>query len=513
MGDQVNIPVGGGPLFPGLAAPVHPAAVAFHPALRESHKIVFPYAAMACNDDRFNAPMNRKKILATPTKISHLRSKHAAGPVSCGWRAAVVLAGVLLAGRVGGQEIPRPSYARQVEKTSQPTIANFKVGEVLLRVDARLGVEFVDNVDLTPHAKADLIVTPEIGITATWAVTKLNTLKFRGGLGYAYYLNSPRLNRQTTTITPDSALSFNLYAGDVKINFHDQFSLQQEVASQGTLSGVAQVPRFTNTLGVSFLWDTNDIIWNFGYDHFSFITLGGADSSSGTTSSSFSNQDHSTDQFSASVAVKINSVLIGGIEATASYSDYPEQSASNFTSISVGPHLEFQLTKYTHVFLSGGYKGYYSDTKAQSATAAAVATAFRPVVGDQTGYYANLSFVHHMSRYYSDRLDIAHADDVEGLSGHTQTNSVRYSSAWQLNKTINLSAGLFYDDVHIVGGNVIGGTAYSDYSRFGASLSTGFQISPHVALSFGYQYVKKTAVLATENYTQNRLTFSLGYRF
>ena len=457
--------------------------------------------------------MNRRTIPATPTDIPYFRAERTSTHRPDVWLVLAALAAVLFAGRAGAQEIPRPSYARQVQKTTQPSVANFKVGEVLLRVEANLGVEFVDNVDNTPNGKADLIVSPQVGLNAVWAVTKLNTLQFRAGLGYAYYMNSPNLNRQTTTITPDSALSFNVYAGDVKINFHDQFSLQQEAISQGTLSGVAQIERFTNTIGFSVLWDTNDIIWNFGYDHFTFITLGGANSSSGTLAANIARLDHSTDQFSASMAVKVNSALIAGVEATASYSDYPEQSASNFTSISVGPHLEFQLTKYTHVFLSGGYKGYYSDTKAQSATAAAVATAFRPVVGDQTGYYANLSFVHHMSRYYSDRLDIAHADDVEGLSGHTQTNSVRYSSAWQLNKTVNLSAGLFYDDVHIVGGNVIGGTAYSDYSRFGASLSTGFQISPHVALSFGYQYVKKTAVLATENYTQNRLTFSLGYRF
>ena len=177
-----------------------------------------------------------------------------------GCAAIPVALAALLSEHAEGQEVPRPSYARQKEKTSLPTLSNFRIGEVLLRVDAHLTTEFVDNVDLSATPKADFIVTPEVGISAVWAVTKLNTLRFRTALGYSYYFNNPRLNKQTTTISPDSALSFDLYAGDVKINFHNQFSLQQEAISQGTLSGVAQLERFTNTLGFSILWDTNDVV-------------------------------------------------------------------------------------------------------------------------------------------------------------------------------------------------------------------------------------------------------------
>jgi len=179
-----------------------------------------------------------------------------------------------------GQEIPRPSYARQKQKTALPTVSNFRIGEVLMRVDARLTTQFTDNVDLSATPKADVLVNPEVGINATWAVTKLNTIRFRTAVGYAYYLNNPTLNRQTTTISPDSALSFDVDAGDVKINFHNQFSLQQEALSQGSLSNVATIERFTNTAGVSVLWDTNDVVWNLGYDHYNFLTLGGANSSS-----------------------------------------------------------------------------------------------------------------------------------------------------------------------------------------------------------------------------------------
>lgn len=457
--------------------------------------------------------MNRRTIPATPRDIPYFRAERTSTDRPAGWLVLAALAAALFAGRADAQEIPRPSYARQVQKTTQPSIANFKVGEVLLRVEASMGVEFVDNVDGTQNGRADLIVSPQVGLNATWAVTKLNTLQFRAGLGYAYYMNSPNLNRQTTTITPDSALSFNVYAGDVKINFHDQFSLQQEAISQGTLSGVAQIERFTNTIGFSVLWDTNDIIWNFGYDHFTFLTLGGANSSSGTLAANIARLDHSTDQFSASMAVKVNSALIGGIEATASYSDYPEQPDSNFTSLSVGPYLEFQVTKYTHAFLSGGYKGYFAGANAPGSVAVDSTVAAQPASGDPSGFYGSLSIVHRLNRFYSDRLDIAHTDDVEGLSGHTQVNSVRYGGTWRVNQKVSLGVGLFYEDARIISGSALGGSVASDYSRFGGSLSTGFQLSQRVGLSLGYQYLNKTAVRESEGYSQNRVTFSLGYRF
>ncbi len=446
---------------------------------------------------------------ATMTDAPHFRIKHTA----CLKTAILLSAWVMTGEKVCGQEIPRSSSARQVEKTALPTQANFKVGEVLLRADASVNFEFTDNVDLTPNGKADLAITPAVGVSATWAVTKLNTLQFRAGLGYSYYLNSPNLNRQTTTITPDSALSFNVYAGDVKINFHDQFSLQQEVVSQGTLSGVAQLERFTNVLGMSVLWDTNDIIWHFGYDHFNFVALGGTNSSNGASVAGLSQLDHSTDQFSASIAAKINSVLLGGIEATGGYSDYPDQPGSNFTSISVGPYLELQVTKYTHAFMSGGYKGYFSGANAPGSVTLNNALAAQPAQGDPSGYYLNLSLIHRLNRYYSDKLDLGHTDDVEGISGHTQTNFVRYSGAWQVNSTLTLSLGLFYEDVSIVNASALAGLVASDYTRLGANLSTSFQLTPHVNLSVGYQYLNKSAARESESYSQNRVTFSLGYRF
>ncbi len=437
-------------------------------------------------------------------------------PLGSKARACLAFSGLFAAALVSsvhGQEIPRPSYARQKAKVVEPSMGNFRVGEVILRVDASLQTEFVDNVDLSKVAKADVIVTPQIGISAIWAVTKMNTLRLRSSLGYIYYFNNPNLNRQQMTISPDSALSFDMFIGDVKINLHNQFSLTQEAVSQGTLSGVAQLERFTNTMGLSILWDTNDIVWTLGYDHYTFITLGGANSSSGTVAASLSNYDHSTDQISGSVAVKMNSALIGGIETTAFYSEYPDRSESNYSGLSGGAYFELQVTKYTHMFLNGGMKGYFSGEAAPGSVAVDSTTAAQPSSGDPTGYYASMSFVHRLNRFYSDRLDLGHTDEIDAIGGHTLTNYVRYNANWRVNSRFILGLGLFFEDVTIAAGSALGGTVASDYRRYGASLSTGLQVSDHFNLGLSYDFLNKIAERPSESYTRNRFTISLGYRF
>ena len=412
------------------------------------------------------------------------------------------------------QEIARPSVTRQKAQQRLPTAGNMRIGQVLLNVDARVGMQFVDNVDLTPSGSPDFVVTPEIGVNATWAVTKLNTLRFRASIGYSNYFNNPRLNRQSVLISPDSALSFDIYAGDVKINLHEQFSLQDGSVDQGALSGVAQLGRFTNVIGASMLWDMNDVIWSLGYDHFNFITTGGADSSTGSVAASVANLDHSTDQISSSASFRMNAVAIGGFEITGSASKYPKSSASDFTSVSGGPFLELQLTRYTHVYAGAGYKAFIS---ANGGTAGAVALDSNIAVpsqgGTQTGFYANLSFIHTLNRYYADRLDLGRSDEADALNGRAQTTFIRYSSNWKVNSKLALNFGLFLEDVHEVTGTALNSLVPADYRRAGFTVGTGYRITEHTSLGLGYQYTTKNSQRADQSYTQNSVTFSLGYQF
>ena len=305
-----------------------------------------------------------------------------------------------------------------------------------------------------------------------------------------------------------------MYAGDVKINFHEQFSLQDGSVDQGALSGVAQLGRFTNVIGARVLWDMNDVIWSLGYDHFNFITTGGADSSTGSVATSVAQLDHSTDQISSSASFRLNSVAIGGFEVTGSASKYPKSSASDFSSLSVGPFLELQLTRYTHMYAGAGYKAFIS---AGDGTAGAVSLNSNVAVpsrgGTQSGYYANLSFIHALNRYYGDRLDIGRSDEADALNGRAQTSFIRYSSNWKVNSKVSLNFGLFLENVHEVTGTALNSLIPADYWRAGVTVGTGYRFTEHVGMGLGYQFTTKNSQRADQSYTQNSVTISLGYQF
>jgi hypothetical protein len=418
----------------------------------------------------------------------------------------------------GSQEIPRPSLARQQAQQTPLAPSNLKIGQVLLTMDATMRTEYVDNVYLTASDKSgDFILNPEFGLNAAWQVTRLNTLRLRTSVGYSKYLNNPKLDSQDLTVAPNSALTFDVYVGDFRIEFHDQFSIQNETLDQGSLSGVAKLPRFTNTAGVSILWDLNEVVWSLGYDHYNFLTFGSAEGSSGLSESEVKRLDHRTDQVSTSASLKLNSTTTAGLEATASYSSYPNDSTADFTSFSGGPFVQVQLTKYTSAVVGAGYKGYsFEDGPPITVTVdQAGTTAVIPgrKGGTSSGYYASLGLVHRLNRFYSDRLDTGHEDQADALSGRTESNYVRYSASWAFNSHFQLGIGMFFEDVRESTGNTFNGAPPSDYLRVGFQFSTSYKLTERINASFAYQFTRKVADEATQNYTQNRVSVALGYSF
>ena len=69
---------------------------------------------------------------------------------------------------------------------------------------------------------------PQVNINALWPITQLNTLKLDIGLGYAFYLDHSDYNTNGVLLSPGSQLSFDIFVGDFRINFHDRFSLEQD---------------------------------------------------------------------------------------------------------------------------------------------------------------------------------------------------------------------------------------------------------------------------------------------
>ena len=75
------------------------------------------------------------------------------------------------------------------------------------------------------HPEGDFIFRPQLYTRMRWPVSDQNSINLALGGGYSAYVINPSLDR--LFVTPDSELSFDLYAGDFWINLHDRVSITE----------------------------------------------------------------------------------------------------------------------------------------------------------------------------------------------------------------------------------------------------------------------------------------------
>lgn len=432
------------------------------------------------------------------------------------------------------QEIPRPSISRQ--KDAAPAFErpyNLKLGPVAFTMGAALGIEYVDNVNLTTSAtkpEGDVILSPSISVTGVWQVTRLNSLELRTTFGYTKYLDHPELDSPTALVSPDSEIRLNLFIGDVKFVFREQFSLQDETVNQGGVGGVARLGRFVNTVGVTALWDLNDITWSLGFDRYDLITTGDSGNTAGS-GRNYSTLDRNTHQLSTAMIFRLGPTTQLGLEGTAGISRYPNNPNADVTVYSIGPFIDMQLTRYTRLTLSGGYQIYRSDNQESAnsniqpsdtiitsqgflISVPQTGTAGPRTNGDGDSYYFNLALSHRLNRFYQDRLSISHELQTGLLSDRSETTGVSYSSGWAISRRFSLSTSIFYQNVHQVSqfpGNANAGIP--DYQRYGVAISTGYQLTRKLNVGISYQFTKETSDSGSRDYAQNRFGLRFGYQF
>ena len=415
-----------------------------------------------------------------------------------------------------GQELPRPSMAREDQKdTNLPTDYNIKAGPVLLNFTGSVEGDYEDNIGLTHNnTKSDFIITPEVGIQAQWPVTQVNTLTFSTSLGYTKYLIHPQFDQGHILVAPDSALSFDIYTGDFKINIHDAFSYQQDPTDEAALSNVVNFDRFQNIAGASVLWDLNKVILNLSYDHINFISTG-LQTFSGQNLGDPGALDYSADQVSGSAELHVSSTLIFGLEATASEREY-DDSSGNYDQATVGPYAKVQITDHIKAEVSGGFD--YVDSPRNTSLAGDQNAVIGPAygAGADSGFYANLTLDHEVNKYFLQRLSGGHEIELGLLAEESDVYYVNYSASWHVNSHLNLALTLGYQDVTEKGGFI----QASSFDFFSAGLQANFPVTKSISGALIYQFNDKIAdtnndsnEFEDESYAQNRVGLLLTYHF
>ncbi len=442
--------------------------------------------------------------------------------------AALILPFVFAASVANAQEAIRPSLAgeaaAEARRQSIDRIPyNLLVGPVRFRFSATAGLEYNDNVNIAEiDEQEDFIFRPQVNFNAMWPITQLNTLRFDIGLGYAFYFNHSEYNTNGVLLAPGSQLSFDVFVGDFRINFHDRFSLEQdpigEVGEPG-LGDVADYGRFQNTAGVSVLWDLNKAVATFGYDHYTFIA----------TNDDFEYLDRNADSLMASLSVAVTSTTGVGLETAYVFNRYEQDLLNDSDTFSVGAFIETQVTQYVKVRVAGGYQtisfdgddvalgpfpSNFFNNPANIPTGAGVDGNFLVFQdeGELNDFYANILISHRISAAFTHRLSAGHESQLGVNSNYIQLNYVRHTATWNiLNKTL-LSTELFYEDAEESGGFLNLGRG-EELRRYGGALSLGYQLTRHVTLGARYQYTQKDSDVELRDYRQNRVSIDGTYSF
>ena len=399
--------------------------------------------------------------------------------------------------------------AREDQKdVTLPTDYNIKAGPVLLNFTGSVEADYVDNIGLqNSGGMSDFLLTPEVGIEANWPVTQVNSLTLATSVGYTKYLEHPQFDTSHILVAPDSALSFNIYTGDFKINIHDAFSYQQDPTDEAALSDIVNFDRFENIAGVSVLWDLNKVILNLSYDHINFMATG-LQEYTGASLPDPGALDFTADQVSASAELHVSSTFISGIEATVSRREYDDY-AGNYDQFTAGPYFKVQVTDHIKAELSGGYE--YIDSPSNSFNPLYAQGILGPSygAGPDSSFYANLTIDHQLNKYFLERLALGHEIELGLLAETADVYYINYSASWHVNSHLNLALNVGYQDVDELGGLI---TA-SSFDLFTAGAQANFPVTKSLSGALIYEFNNKSADLADQSYAQNRVGLLLTYHF
>jgi len=287
--------------------------------------------------------------------------------------------------------------SRQMQPQASPVQDyTFKEGDFRLMVTPSMGLEWNDNVNLAQtNVMDDYIVTPAVGITASYPFSKANLLYIDFTAGYAWYLKHPKFSSFQLNSSSGTGLSFDIAIKDFTINLHDWINYTQGSSQIGpgslnntasaTIANTATFGTFQNTIGLSGSWDLNQVTLSLGYDHQNILA----------TSGQFDQVNHSSEMLFARAYFQVHPQVTVGLESTAAFTAYEQNTLNDNSAYTVGPYVEFQPGKVLTLTARAGYSiEEFQNTSTNIQTSS------------QNSWYASLTLTHQPTKSISYSLAV-----------------------------------------------------------------------------------------------------------
>jgi len=416
------------------------------------------------------------------------------------WTALVFTLSLLCsASALFAQDAIRPSLAGEAAAEARRQDVdripyNLLLGPIRFRVSATVGVEYNSNINYAEvNEQDDVIIMPNVTIDAIWPMTQLNTLRLDLGIGYRFYLDHSENNTNAILLAPNSQIAFDIFVGDFRINIHDRMSLQQDPIAQGALSNVADYGRFENTAGISVLWDLNQALVSFGYDHYNFVSI----------TDQFDYLNRNSEIVFASIDFLLSPTIGIGPEANAVWTNYDKMVLNDNEDYSVGGFIEAQITSNLRVRAAGGYQ--WIDFDRDFVDFFGFMARDR---GELSDYYVNGLIGHRINSAIRQTLAAGHEAQLGVNSNYISLNYVRHTLTLNVIRGTLLSTEFFFEDADESGGFID-----EEFQRWGAAVALGYQLTPHITLGLRYQFTQKDSDVPLRDYDQHRVSLDGTYSF
>lgn len=362
---------------------------------------------------------------------------------------------------------------------------NLELGPVMFRFATDLGTEYNSNVlNRNTDPEGDLIIRPGVTTGIFWPVSDKNTLFVNANFGYQAYVNNPQLNR--LYINPGTEISFDVYMKDLVINLHVRPTLSQQSNQDPTLSNTGDFAQFQNTVGASGLWDLNDILIRFGYDHVNYW---------GLTSAS-RDRDGSSDLFYLSAGLMLKPELTVGLDLGAGWLNYTSDLFPDAFQASIGPFTRYILSDHMNLRLNAGYVIYSPDD-----TSALVG------LENSDALYVQLALTHRLNQYISYVLSGQQGFDISFYSGTYKSYSAALAVNWHVLRNIALSTSMQFTHSEPIAAN------QPEFNHYGGGIRASRAITKHLNAGLSFNgYVKNSAV-DTFSFTVFRIGADFQYQF
>jgi len=355
------------------------------------------------------------------------------------------------------------------------------------RPSASVANEWNANINLvSSHPQEDFILRPLANLDLFWPVTKMNHLTFSVGAGYELFLQHAQYSR--AIVSPGSVIEFDVFIKQWRLNFHDQFSYEQDPTTWGAISGIADYGGFYNNGGLMASWNLHNTVLFFGYDHLIFVS----------SSDRYDYLSRASDFAEFRAAVKLHPAATAGLDLTGGPTTYKERLMGENITESVGVFVDWRMTQHTKLLSRTGYYNYTFWNKESGSGNT-----------DRPGGYFCLNISHQPRERITYSLEGGREAFFGDNSALTEQWYGKVTADWLIFRHILVSTAFRYD----IATQPIAYPFNENYDRAYASVRLSWPMKRNLTMSCMYRYYIKSADLSLMDYEQQRLTLQMACMF